>query len=88
MVSNRFLIIVLARGSQYYFEVLYILDLISNVPNVVPIINVGLLPFTTGPKGFGGFVRLLVALARSVEHDFLENRSKVELDKPATNTFP
>lgn len=55
---------------------------------MLPITNVGLLPFTVNRKGFGGFVPLLVALARSVEHDFLENRSKVELDKPATNTFP
>ena len=54
---------------------------------MLPITNVGLLPFTVNRKGFGGFVPLLVALARSVEHDFFENRSKVELDKPRTNTF-
>lgn len=64
----------------------YILDLISNVPNVA-YNQCWLASFTVNRKGFGGFVPLLVALARSVEHDFLENRSKVELDKPTTNTF-
>lgn len=67
-----------------YFKVYFKFEMFQ----MLPITNVGLLPFTVNRKGFGGFVPLLVALARSVEHDFLENRSKVELDKPATNTFP